>query len=976
MVLFYKLQHSVRRLCWFFLLILAYCVPVTAAAATYEDQVQKMYVAYYGRPGDPGGLNWWAGKLEVAGGDLSEIIDSFGSSSEYVDRFGNMDNSALINNIFVQLLGRDADTEGLNWYLGKLESGDPDWTLASIALRIADGVQEGTDDNLVVANRMAVANAFTLAVENGEQSYDGDSDILSASQLLAGVDSDEATLTLALSAISGSAFSYYSDNVNQDIVVNMCSACHIEGGVAAVSNIVYPGDVEANYGVLRDYILLDEGNGAVILDKVRGVGHGGGVQLPSTTDGYQKLSIFIDLVNNCSDGCVSANKDGLFNGIVLASAEQTLRRAALIVAERLPTSDEITQAQSGDVGLRAALRGLMAGEGFHQFLISGADDRLFTETLWRNGSFDVIDAGADLYPIMANRENDLMREGDAEAYGFWRREFTVGFARAPLELIAYVVENDRPYTEILTADYTMVNRGSAEIVGASSLTFPEDGTYNTFKKAVNNGQVVRDEQYQASELEQLEIGSSIRVLSHSGTVNYPHAGILSEPAFLARYPTTETNRNRARSRWTNYHFLGFDIEKSAQRTTDPVALADTNNPTLNNPNCTVCHVEVDPVAGAFQHFGNEGWYNDSWFGLDSLPGAYKEDESSGYQEGDTWFRDMRSPGLGEQIAPATGSSIQWLAQHIVSDPRFATAAVKFWWPALMGAAPYNAPEVSSDVGFTEQLARFEQQQGDISTLGGTFVSGFDGGSAFNLKDLLVEMMMSAWFRGEGSTEVIDSSRAIELANVGVKRLLTPRELDEKTYQILGLRWEQGDQDPWEPDNTNTALSSRFGAYYGGIDGKGTLVRARQITPIMANIAEANALWMACGAIIKDINLPENERTLLQGIDRNMTPNSHESDIRAGLVGLHALMWGESVESNSSEVNQSYSLLTELWEYRVANDTNSWAWNGDIEFCSLPDGWWEDNEDNAGELADDPTKMLGTWIAMLVFFMTDFNFLHE
>ena len=32
-----------------------------------------------------------------------------------------------------------------------------------------------------------------------------------------------------------------------------------------------------------------------------------------------------------------------------------------------------------------------------------------------------------------------------------------GVAREPLELIAYVVMNDRPYTEVLTADYTMVN---------------------------------------------------------------------------------------------------------------------------------------------------------------------------------------------------------------------------------------------------------------------------------------------------------------------------------------------------------------------------------------------------------------------------------------------------------------------------------------------------------------------------------------
>ena len=54
------------------------------------------------------------------------------------------------------------------------------------------------------------------------------------------------------------------------------------------------------------------------------------------------------------------------------------------------------------------------------------------------------------------------------------------------------------------------------------------------------------------------------------------------------------------------------MEKSASRTTDPVALADTNNPTLHNPACTVCHSVLDPVAGTFQNYGDEGMYKDQY----------------------------------------------------------------------------------------------------------------------------------------------------------------------------------------------------------------------------------------------------------------------------------------------------------------------------------------------------------------------------
>ena len=100
--------------------------------------------------------------------------------------------------------------------------------------------------------------------------------------------------------------------------------------------------------------------------------------------------------------------------------------------------------------------------------------------------------------------------------------------------------------------------------------------------------------------------------------------MLNTQAFLNRYPSTETNRNRARARWTFYHFLGVDIEKSAPRTTDPIALADTDNPTLKNSACTVCHQVLDPVAGAYQHYGDIGFYHESRGGLDSLPFNYKQ----------------------------------------------------------------------------------------------------------------------------------------------------------------------------------------------------------------------------------------------------------------------------------------------------------------------------------------------------------------
>ena len=44
---------------------------------------------------------------------------------------------------------------------------------------------------------------------------------------------------------------------------------------------------------------------------------------------------------------------------------------------------------------------------------------------------------------------------------------------------------------------------------------------------------------------------------------------------------------------------------------------------MNNQACTVCHERMDPVAGAYQSFGDQGHYLNQHGGLDSLPDFYK-----------------------------------------------------------------------------------------------------------------------------------------------------------------------------------------------------------------------------------------------------------------------------------------------------------------------------------------------------------------
>ncbi|MCZ6831645.1 MAG: DUF4214 domain-containing protein, partial [Gammaproteobacteria bacterium] len=757
-------------------LILACCLGVLAPdseAQDYASQVQEMYVAYYGRPGDPGGVAFWAAQLDQQGGDLTAIIDDFGTSQEYIDQFGALTESELVNNIYQQLFGRDADPEGLAFYLASLQSGER--TLASIALDVSNGVQDGSDDAAIVGNKIQVAAYFTASVETLDVSY-GSGQIDAAQGLLAAVGASQASLDSAIDATlplvadfpansSDDPFEYFVEEVSDAVLQAICINCHVAGGAAQGSRLIYvpatsPDYHALNYQQWEALAAAQENLTEYALLKVQGLNnHGGGVQAPVGSDVYLALEGFLQLLTG---GGGSQPGDGLFAGYALASDAATLRRGLLLIAGELPSAQQsATVAASGEAGLRSTLRAAMSGKGFHKFIVEGANDRLLTDKWIEDKPFELF--FRPYYPDLTNHAAEISSAGadEAEIY-LLIQGISWGFARQPLELIAHVVENELPYTEILTADYTLVNPQLALAYRADAEFEEEDWNIDQWQVATVQGFTRLDDSSSYEEAE--EFGAYV---SGGLATDYPHAGVLNTPGWLARYPSTATNRNRARSRWTWYHFLGFDIERSALRTTDPAALSDTDNPTLKNPNCSVCHEVMDPVAGAYQNYGDDGYYKDQFGGIDSLPALYKRDQDSEnpYLPGDVWYRDMRAPGLDGQVLADTDATLQSLAAGIVSDHRFAVGTVKFWWPALMGEEAARAPQESEDLDYAARLALFQAQSAAIEALATAFEQGMNGGAPYNLKDLLLEMMLSPWFRLE-SKQGVTAVDDVALLGVG------------------------------------------------------------------------------------------------------------------------------------------------------------------------------------------------------------------
>ena len=701
-----------------------------------------------------------------------------------------------------------------------------------------------------------------------------------------------------------SAGSLFGDHVSDQIVQSRCIYCHVPGGASGHTRLVFaPADVEGheatNLGVFQGFLDTVKGGADLILHKIQGAGgHGGGVQVVSGSAEFANMERFLRaLGGETTSGGLSPQT--LFEGVTMSTPEKTLRRAALLFAGRLPTRQEYAAVRGrGEAALRPAIRGLMVGQGFHDFLIREANDRLLTDREIGN----VIGVTEVRFVDLANRRWELAQEGIRNGFAenprryppfrLHERAVQYGMARAPLELIAHVVENDLPYTEIMTADYIMANPVAAKAYGAAT-EFEDDSNATEFKPA----EILRYFRRNRSMKVEEQPPGVWRVLEpgHLST-EYPHAGILNTTAFLRRYPTTATNRNRARSRWTYYHFLGFDIEKSAARTQDPEALADTNNPTMYNPACTVCHIPMDPVAGTFQNYGNLGLYRDKNGGMDALPALYrspKDGSATPYVRGDTWFRDMRDPGFSGMVAPSNKNSVQWLAKQIAADERFAEAAVRFWWPAVMGVELADPPGDRTDPGFEALLVTSSAQALEVAALAQAFRAGFGAGSPYNAKDLLTEMVLSPWFRAE-STVSDDAGRTIALQAAGVARLLTPEELVSKTDAITGYVWGRRFQQPFGLNEPISRLSNPrgFSGYellYGGIDSEGITERTGDITPLMAAVAQSHAVEVSCPIVRREFYYwPDHQRRLFNGITKFDTPVAETS----GSFDVVAASWGE------------------------------------------------------------------------------------
>jgi len=183
------------------------------AAQDYTAVVQQLYVSYFGRPADYFGLQNFSAQLDAMGAPktfaalqaavgangaspLAQLVNSFNNSAESVALYGN-DNSQIgvskfVAAIYQNVLGREADTAGFNFWVNAISSGTLSKANAAAAITAAASTNtsaQGMQDAITVANKLTVATTFTAALDTPTEfnAYAGDAAAATGRSLLQGV---------------------------------------------------------------------------------------------------------------------------------------------------------------------------------------------------------------------------------------------------------------------------------------------------------------------------------------------------------------------------------------------------------------------------------------------------------------------------------------------------------------------------------------------------------------------------------------------------------------------------------------------------------------------------------------------------------------------------------------------------------------------------------------------------------------------
>lgn len=128
-------------------------LPGIARAALSKEQIVDLYVAYFGRPPDYGGMNWY---LSQPNATIDSVAQAFSDSPESKALYGNTFGAAQVDAIYMNVFNRHAEPAGVNYWTGEVNAGHISPAKAAWAILVGG---QG-NDGISVNNKRLMATAW------------------------------------------------------------------------------------------------------------------------------------------------------------------------------------------------------------------------------------------------------------------------------------------------------------------------------------------------------------------------------------------------------------------------------------------------------------------------------------------------------------------------------------------------------------------------------------------------------------------------------------------------------------------------------------------------------------------------------------------------------------------------------------------------------------------------------------------------
>ncbi|MFT5661660.1 MAG: peptidylprolyl isomerase [Sulfurimonas sp.] len=210
-------------------LLLSFSFPTNTFAATVQEKIAGLYIAFFNRAADQGGLTYWEGQATALGEEnaVKTLAEGFAGHTKFTSLYAAMSEQEYVEAIYINTLGQAGDSDGINYWRGLIEDGmsrsdmvasfvslslDFDRTdaqYASLTEAVLDAAQQRRD---LLTNKVAVSLEFvsTLGLETNldpavnasdPDALDADSTYQASVNIISGVTYEVATRETARNLI-------------------------------------------------------------------------------------------------------------------------------------------------------------------------------------------------------------------------------------------------------------------------------------------------------------------------------------------------------------------------------------------------------------------------------------------------------------------------------------------------------------------------------------------------------------------------------------------------------------------------------------------------------------------------------------------------------------------------------------------------------------------------------------------------------